>query len=77
MKITVTEDGKIIKEYLLDNGFSTSQIRTLKRAEKGITVNGEPSTVGRLLKNGDIRTEHGRYQPDARRACGYSARHSL
>lgn len=54
MKITVTEDGKIIKEYLLDNGFSTSQIRTLKRAEKGITVNGEPSTVGRLLKNGDI-----------------------
>ena len=29
MKITVTEDGKIIKEYLLDNGFSTSQIRIL------------------------------------------------
>lgn len=54
MKLTVSEDGKIIKEYLLDNGFSTSQIRTLKRAENGITVNGEPSTVGRLLKNGDI-----------------------
>lgn len=54
MKITVTEDGKIIKEYLLDNGFSTSQIRTLKKTENGITVNGEPSTVGRLLKNGDI-----------------------
>ena len=54
MKITVTEDGKIIKEYLLDNGFSISQIRTLKKTENGITVNGEPSTVGRLLKNGDI-----------------------
>ncbi len=54
MKLTVSENGKIIKEYLLDNGFSTSQIRTLKRAENGITVNGEPSTVGRLLKNGDI-----------------------
>ena len=54
MKITVTEDGKIIKEYLLDNGFSTSQIRTLKKTENGITVNGEPSTVGRLLKKGDI-----------------------
>ena len=40
MKITVTEDGKIIKEYLLDNGFSTSQIRTLKKTENGITVNG-------------------------------------
>ena len=54
MKITVTEDGKIIKEYLLDNGFSTSQIRTLKKTENGITVNGEPSTVGRLLKKGDV-----------------------
>lgn len=54
MILTVTDGGKIIKEYLLDSGFSTSQIRTLKKIESGITVNGEPSTVGRLLKNGDI-----------------------
>ena len=66
MKITVTKDGKIIKEYLLDNDFSTSQIRTLKKTENGITVNGEPSTVGRLLKNGDIlelKTEDARPTP--------------
>lgn len=54
MILTVTDGGKIIKEYLLDSGFSTSQIRTLKKIESGITVNGEPSTVGRLLKAGDI-----------------------
>lgn len=54
MKMTVSEDGKIIKEYLLETGFSTSQIRTLKKLENGIAVNGEPSTVGRLLKKGDI-----------------------
>ncbi len=54
MILKVSEEGKIIKEYLLDNGFSTSQIRTLKKTENGIRVNGEPSTVGRLLKRDDI-----------------------
>lgn len=47
-------DGMTVKEFLYDRlNFSTSLVKKLKYAERGILVNGEHATVRRILSSGD------------------------
>ena len=54
VKITHELDGKTVKEYLNQNGFSRGFITRLKKLDDGITVNGEHATVRRVLRMGDM-----------------------
>ena len=59
MKITLTvtakENGLTLKEYLAEQGYSTTQIKRFKYGGE-ITVNGAPQTVRYVLKTGDTLT---------------------
>lgn len=45
--------GKTVKEYFLSQGYSTRQIKNVK-FDGYITVNGQPVTVRKVLKLGDV-----------------------
>ena len=53
--VTAQYDGTTIKEYLSEQGYSTTQIKRFKYSGE-ISVNGEPVTVRRILKEGDVLT---------------------
>ncbi len=56
-RITDKDDGKKILTFLKsDLGFSTLKIRSVKFTDRGITLNGEPATVGSFLHTGDVLT---------------------
>ena len=57
MKLTLTipeqYDGITLKEYLRQQGYSTTQVKRFKYGGE-MTVNGQPVTVAQVLKFGDI-----------------------
>ncbi len=56
MDITITSsyEGRILRDWLINNNFSTNQIKRLKNLERGILINGEHATVRYILKSGDV-----------------------
>lgn len=54
-QLTVDQNlaGKTVKEYFLSQGYSTRQIKNVK-FDGYITVNGQPVTVRKVLKLGDV-----------------------
>ena len=55
VSITAQYDGVAIKQYLAEQGYSSTQIKRFKFGGE-ITVNGEPVTVRHILKDGDVLT---------------------
>ena len=55
IRMTAADSGRSVLDYLLKNmKLSTRSLRRLKYTEGGITVNGEPVTVRRVLREGDV-----------------------
>ena len=52
--IDKTSDGKMIKDFLREKGFSSGVIKKLKKIELGITVNSSHQNVLYRLKENDI-----------------------
>ena len=55
LKITEQQDGITLKQFLSQQGYSTSQIKRFKYGGE-MTVNGQPVTVSKVLKFGDTLT---------------------
>lgn len=55
VNITKQYDGKALKQYLAEQGYSTTQVKRFKYGGE-ITVNGEAVTVRHVLKEGDVLT---------------------
>ena len=53
-KITAKDAGKTIETFLLENEYTPSCIKHLKKAPKRITVNGKWEFVNKVLKEGDL-----------------------
>ncbi|MCH5151900.1 MAG: RluA family pseudouridine synthase [Clostridiales bacterium] len=64
VKITHKEQGVTVKQYLAEQGYSTSQTKRLKYGGV-IAVNDEPVTVRHVLQEGDVLTLETEQRPSS------------
>lgn len=63
-KIGPELDGITVKEWLKRNGYSRGYVTYLKKLPDGIAVNGEHSTVRRVMREGDVLSLADRDRPE-------------